>query len=55
VYGLPKVIVSNQLNDGLTMLFCCGDKEYSLEYGKQTEIEVTADVYLYLDTVKKPI
>lgn len=43
--------IKNQLNDGLTIEFCVGDKEYTLEYEEETVIEVTEDVCMYLDIV----
>jgi hypothetical protein len=51
---MPKIIVKNQLNNGLAIEFCCGDKEYVLEPEGETEIEIAEDVCMYFDVVKKP-
>jgi hypothetical protein len=51
---MPQIHVKNQLNDGLTIDFCCGDKEYQLETNEEIVIDITEDVCLYLDVVRKP-
>jgi hypothetical protein len=45
--------VKNQLNDGLTIEFCCGDKEYQLEPNEEKTIEVNEEDCMYFDIVNK--
>ncbi len=49
-----QIYIKNQLNDGLVIEFCCGEKEYRLEYDEETIIEIEEDVCLYLDVVYQP-
>lgn len=49
-----EIHMKNQLNDGLTIEFCCGDKEYCLEHDEEKIIEIEEDVCLYFDVVYKP-
>jgi hypothetical protein len=48
-----QIQVKNQLNNGLTIEFCCGDKEYILAHNEETTIDITEDVCMYLDIVRK--
>jgi hypothetical protein len=48
---VPKIHVKNQLNNGLTIEFCCGEKEYRLEHDEETIIEIDEDVCVYFDVV----
>jgi hypothetical protein len=48
-----KLIIQNQLNDGLTIEFCCGDKEYILSHNEKTTIEIEEDSCMYFDVVYK--
>jgi hypothetical protein len=47
-----QLFVKNQLNDGLTIEFCCGDKEYTLKHDEETTIEIQENVCMYFDIVK---
>jgi hypothetical protein len=50
---LPALLfIKNQLNNGLTIDFVCGDKEYSLEPGGEVTIAVEDQDCMYFDTVK---
>ncbi len=49
-----RIFVKNQLNDGLSIEFCCGDKEYCLDYDEEKVIDVEEDDCLYFDVVCKP-
>ncbi len=51
---MPKIHVKNQLNDGLSIEFCCGDKEYKLDHDEEKTIEVEDEDCLYFDIVCKP-
>lgn len=51
---MPQIHVKNQLNNGLAIEFCCGDKEYKLGPEEETVIEVNEDVCMYFDVVCKP-
>lgn len=52
---MSKIHVKNQLNDGLTIEFCCGDKEYVLKYNEDQTIEVSDEDCMYFDIVSKPV
>lgn len=49
-----KIFVKNQLNNGLSIEFCCGEKEYCLDYDEEKVIDVQEDDCLYFDIVKSP-
>lgn len=49
-----KIQIKNQLNDGLTIEFCCGDKEYRLDYDEEKVIEIEDGDCIYFDTICKP-
>ena len=51
---MPKIHVKNQLNNGLSIEFCCGDKEYCLDYDEEATIEVNDEDCLYFDVAKEP-
>jgi hypothetical protein len=46
-----KVLAKNQLNDSMTIDFCCGDKEYRLEPAESQEIEIQDGDCMYFDIV----
>lgn len=48
-----QIHVKNQLNNGLTIEFCCGDKEYVLAHDEEVTIEVEDEVCMYFDIVRK--
>jgi hypothetical protein len=51
----PKRIhIKNQLNDKLTIEFCCGNKEYKLDHDEQQPVDIEDGDCLYLDIVCKP-
>jgi len=47
-----QLLIKNQLNDGLTIEFCCGEKEYTLRHDEEATIEVQEDACMYFDIVK---
>ncbi len=47
-----KLHIKNQLNNGLEIEFCCGDKEYQLKNDEETIIEIEEDDCMYFDIVK---
>ncbi len=49
-----KIFVKNQLNNGLSIEFCCGDKEYYLDYDEEKVIDVEEDDCLYFDVAYTP-
>lgn len=51
---MPQIYVKNQLNDGLTIEFCCGEKEYLLGPNEEKVIAIEEDVCVYFDVVYKP-
>ncbi|HOV80379.1 MAG TPA: hypothetical protein PK728_09785 [Bacillota bacterium] len=46
-----KLHVKNQLNSGLTIEFCCGEKEYTLGPEEEIAIEVQDGDCMYFDVV----
>ncbi len=44
-----NITVKNQLNNGMSIEFCCGEKEYALGPGEETTVEVNEDDCMYLD------
>lgn len=48
-----RLYVKNQLNDGLAIEFCCGEKEYVLNNNDETVIEIDDDACMYFDIVRK--
>jgi hypothetical protein len=48
---LKELHVKNQLNDGLTIEFCCGEKEYKLGLNEEIVVEIEEDTCMYLDVV----
>jgi hypothetical protein len=49
---MPQIIVKNQLNNGLTIEFCCGEKEYTLKHDEEVTVEVEDGDCMYFDGVK---
>lgn len=49
-----RICIKNQLNDGLAIEFCCGEKEYRLEYEEERIIEIEEGDCFYLDVVYPP-
>jgi 3-isopropylmalate dehydratase small subunit len=49
---MPQIFVKNQLNNGLTIEFCCGDKEYQLKHDEKITIEIEDGDCLYFDIAK---
>lgn len=49
-----QIQIKNQLNDKLTIEFCCGDKEYTLAHNEEAVIEINDDVCMYFDVARKP-
>ncbi len=47
-----KLHIINQLNKGLTIEFCCGDKEYTLKPEENVTIEVNDEDCMYLDIAR---
>ena len=47
-----KLHIKNQLNKGLAIEFCCGEKEYALGHEEEIEIEVQDEDCMYLDIVR---
>ncbi len=47
-----KLHIKNQLNNGLTIEFCCGEKEYILDPDEEATIEVQDEDCMYFDVVK---
>jgi hypothetical protein len=50
---MVKIVAKNQLNNGLTIEFCCGDREFVLAPGETETIEIKEDVCMYFDVVYK--
>ncbi len=46
-----QIHIKNQLNNGLTMDFCCGAKEYTLAHDEEIDIEVNDGDCMYFDVV----
>ena len=49
-----RIFVKNQLNNGQSIEFCCGEKEYCLEYDEEKVVDIEEDDCLYFDVVCKP-
>lgn len=47
-----KLHIKNQLNNGLTIEFCCGQEEYTLGPDEEKTIEVGDEDCMYFDIVK---
>jgi hypothetical protein len=52
VVALSQIIVKNQLNNGLTIEFCCGEKEYVLKRGEEVTIEIKDGDCIYFDIAR---
>ncbi len=48
-----QIHIKNQLNDGLTIEFCCGDAEHTLAHDEETTIDVQEEDCMYFDIVRK--
>ena len=48
-----QLYIKNQLNDGLTIEFCCGAKEYMLAPEEEVIIEIEDEDCMYFDGVTK--
>lgn len=48
-----QITVKNQLNDGLTIEFCCGEAEYVLAHNQEVEIEIEGNACMYFDSAYK--
>jgi len=46
---MAEIYVKNQLNDGLEIEFCVGDKEYRLEHNEEVTIDVEDGSCMYFD------
>jgi len=46
-----EIHVKNQLGNGLSIQFCCGEREYELKPEEEIAIEVQEGDCLYLDVV----
>ncbi len=46
-----KLNVKN--DNGHTMEFCCGEKEYTLSPGEEVSIEINDEDYMYFDEVRQ--
>jgi hypothetical protein len=51
---MAQIYVKNQLNDGLTIEFCCGDKEFKLNPNEEKTIEIEDGDCVYFDGAYKP-
>jgi uncharacterized protein YneR len=51
---MVKLHIKNQLNDGMTIEFCSGPKEYELKYEEEVTIEVEDEDCMYFDIVSLP-
>lgn len=47
-----KLHIKNQLNDNLTIEFCCGPKEYTLQHDQEIDIEAEDGDCMYFDIVR---
>jgi hypothetical protein len=47
-----KLHIKNQLNGDLTIEFCCGQEEYTLEPEEEVTLEVQDEDCMYLDIVR---
>ena len=47
-----KLHIKNQLNDGLAIEFCCGQKEYTLAPEEEVTVEVNDEDCMYFDIMR---